>query len=276
MDVTLLGTGNPLPDPERAGAATLVRANGQTLLFDCGRAVTMRLAGAGVGAASLAALLITHLHSDHTWAINDLLTTRWVSQFADEPFPVVGPPGTAEFVDRMLAAMATDIGYRIAHHDDLTWEPRCEVTEVTEGPAFEADGVKVIAAVVDHGVVRPALSYRVEADGAAVVISGDTLPCSGLDRLCAGADVYVQTVLRRPLVEQVPVPRFQDIPDYHSSTEDAAATAARAGVRTLVLTHLIPAPAPGTEQDWIDDVRRSFDGDVVVGHDLLTVSAGSG
>jgi ribonuclease Z len=83
-------------------------------------------------------------------------------------------------------------------------------------------------------------------------------------------------VLRRPLVERVPVPRFQDILDYHSSTEDAAATAARAGVHTLVLTHLIPAPAPGTEQDWIDDVRQSFDGEVIVGHDLLTVTAGFG
>lgn len=276
MDVTLLGTGNPLPDPERAGAATLVRAGGLALLFDCGRAVTMRLAGAGVGAASLSALLITHLHSDHTWSLNDLLTTRWIGQFAEQPFPVVGPPGTAEFVDRTVTAMATDIGYRTAHHDDLTWEPTCEVTEVTEGPAFEADGVRVIAAVVDHGVVRPALSYRVEADGAAVVISGDTRPCPGLDRLCAGADVYVQTVLRRPLVEQVPVPRFQDILDYHSSTEDAAATAARAGVGRLVLTHLIPAPAPGTEQDWVDDVRRSFDGEVIVGHDLLTVTAARG
>ena len=274
MEVTLLGTGNPLPDPERAGAATLVRADGLALLFDCGRAVTMRLAGAGVGAGALSALFVTHLHSDHTWSLNDLLTSRWVGQFADEPLPVVGPPGTADFVERTLAAMAIDVGYRLAHHDDLTWEPRCEVTEVTDGPAFEADGVRVIAALVDHGVVRPALSYRVEADGAAAVIAGDTRPCPALDELCAGADVYVQTVVRRPLVEQVPVPRFQDILDYHSTTEDAGATAARAGVRTLVLTHMVPAPAPGTDQDWIEDVRGSFDGDVIVGHDLLTVTAG--
>jgi ribonuclease Z len=273
MDVTLLGTGNPIPDPDRAGAATLVRGGGHTLLFDCGRAVTMRLAGAGLGPAALSALLITHLHSDHTWALNDLLTTRWVGQFEARPLPVVGPPGTAEFVDRMLAAMATDIGYRRNHHDDLNWDPTCTVTEVTEGPAFEADGVRVLAAVVDHGVVRPALSYRVEADDTAVVISGDTRPCPGLDRLCAGADVYVQTVLRRALVEQVPVARFQDILDYHSSTEDAAATAARGDVKKLVLTHLIPTPAPGTEQEWIDDVRPAFDGEVIVGHDLLTVTA---
>jgi ribonuclease Z len=273
MDVTLLGTGNPIPDPERAGAATLVRGGGHTLLFDCGRAVTMRLAGAGVGAAALSALLITHLHSDHIWSFNDLLTTRWIGQFASDPFLVVGPPGTAEFVDRSLAAMATDIGYRMDHHDDLNWEPACDVSEVTEGAAFEDDGVRATAAVVDHGVVRPALAYRVDADGAAVVISGDTLPCPGLDRLCAGADIYVQTVLRQPLVEQVPLARFQDILDYHSSTEDAAATAARGGVKKLVLTHLIPTPAPGTEQDWIDDVRPTFDGEVIVGHDLLTVTA---
>lgn len=273
MDITLLGTGNPIPDPDRAGAATLVRAENQTLLVDCGRAVTMRLAAMGLGPAALSALLITHLHSDHTWALNDVLTTRWVTQGADEPLRIVGPPGTAEFVDRTLAAMATDIRYRRDHHrDHLTWDPSCAVTEVSEGIAYEERGVRVEAAVVDHGVVRPALSYRIEAEGAAAVIAGDTLPCEALDRLCRDADVYVQTVLRRPLVEAVPSPRFHDILDYHSTTEDAGATAARAGVRTLVLTHLIPTPFPGTEQDWVDDVRRAgFDGDVLVGHDLMTV-----
>jgi len=285
MEVVLLGTGNPVPDPHRAGPATLVRAGGRLLLVDCGRGVTMRLAGAGTNPAALDAVLLTHLHSDHVWSLNDVLTTRWVLQPVEPaPFPVVGPVGTAAFVDATLASMAADVGYRLEHHEDLTWEPRCDVTEVADGPAWGdrdrdgdsggagAGGVKVAAAVVDHGVARPALSFRIEADGRSVVVAGDTRPCPALDDLCAGADVYVQTVFRRPLVEAIPSRRFLDIMDYHSSTEDAAATAARAGVGTLVLTHLIPTPAPGTEGDWADDARRHFDGKVVVGYDLATVA----
>ena len=93
----------------------------------------------------------------------------------------------------------------------------------------------------------------------------------GLDKLCAGADVLVHTTVRRDLIEQFALPRLTDILDYHSSVTDVAQTAARNGVRSLVLTHLVPAPAPGTEQEWIDQAQAHFDGEVVVASDLLTL-----
>jgi ribonuclease Z len=168
--------------------------------------------------------------------------------------------------------MAADIGYRIAHHDDLDEPPVCTVTEVEEGAAFAQGGLEVVAALVDHGVVRPAVGYRFEHDGRAATWSGDTLPCPGLDRLCAGAACYVQTVVRRDLVERVPVPRFLDILDYHSDVGGAAKTAAAAGVRTLVLNHMVPAPAPGTEGEWAAIATAAgFPGEVLVAHDLLTI-----
>ena len=89
--------------------------------------------------------------------------------------------------------------------------------------------------------------------------------------LCDGADAYVQTVIRPSLVQAIPAARLQDILDYHSSVEDAAQTAKRAGVRTLVLTHPVPPPAEGTEQEWVDEARQHFDGDVVLAHDLYTL-----
>jgi ribonuclease Z len=104
-----------------------------------------------------------------------------------------------------------------------------------------------------------------------VVWSGDTLACAGLDELCSGADVYVQTVVRRALVEQVPVQRFLDILDYHSDTEDAGRTAAKAGVGTLVLNHPVPAPLPGTEPEWIAEAAAHFSGNIVFAHDLLAI-----
>lgn len=273
MDVTLLGTGCPLPDPNRAGPATLVRTGAHTLLFDAGRGVLMRLAAAGVMPMFLSRVFFTHLHSDHVTDFNDVVTTRWAMSPIENPLGVTGPPGTATFVDRTVAMLRDDIGWRVAHHADLRWEPQCEVVEVHDGVAFESDGVRVLAAPTDHRPVAPTVGYRVEAEGKVVAIAGDTIPCEGLERLCDGADVYVQTVVRPDLIRNVPSARLQDVLDYHSSVEDAARTAAKAGVRTLVLTHQVPPPAPGTEDEWTSLASAYFDGEIVFGNDLTTVTA---
>ncbi len=275
MDVVLLGTGSPLPDPNRAGAATLVRAGDATLLFDAGRGVLLRLAAAGVVPPMLTQVFLTHLHSDHVCDFNDVVTTRWVMSPVPTPLPVVGPVGTARFVERTLAMLVDDIGWRRDHHDDLNWDPECTVREVTEGEAWaSADGaVRVLCGPTEHRPVHPTVGFRVEHDGKAVVIAGDTVPCDGLARLCAGADVYVQTVVRPDLVEQIPAPRLQDILDYHSSCADAGRTAAAAGVGTLVLTHPVPPPGPGTEDEWVAQAAEHFDGEIVLAADLTTVSA---
>ena len=258
IEITLLGTGSPLVDPLRAGPATLVRAGGATLLFDCGRGVLMRAAAAGTAAGQLSALLLTHLHSDHITDLNDVITSRWVTSFEPAPLRLLGPPGTAEVVDGLLAFLAPDISYRLDHHEDLSWAPPVE-------PA---------AAPTDHRPVHPTVGYRVEHDGVAVVLAGDTVPCDGLDRLCAGADALVHTVIRADLVEAVPLQRLQDILDYHSSVEQAAQTATRGGVGTLVLTHYVPPMQPGTEDEWRARAAAHFDGTVELGDDLHVVRVG--
>src|SRR6185312_9510188 len=145
IEVTLLGTGSPIPDPNRAGPSTLVRAGGHVFLVDCGRGVLQRAAAVGVGAAGLSALLLTHLHSDHIADLGDLLITSWVTNFAPDPpaLQVIGPPGTAEVVEATLKAFGRDIGYRIAHHADLNAPPPIEVHEHTEGPVWDRDGVTI-------------------------------------------------------------------------------------------------------------------------------------
>lgn len=273
MEVITLGTGSPIPDPGRAGPATLVRAAGLDLLFDCGRGVLMRAAAAGSLPPGLYAVLLTHLHSDHTTDFNDVFTTRWVMSPLPNPLRLVGPVGTAAFVERTRAMLTDDIGYRLAHHDDLTWEPTAEVTEVADGDVLDTGTLRITCAPTDHAPVHPTVGYRVEHDGKAVVIAGDTKPCAGLDRLCAGADVYVQTVVRRSLLLPIPMPRVQDILDYHSDLADAGRTAARAGVRTLVLTHPVPAPAAGTEGEWVAEAAAHFDGEILLADDLTTITA---
>ncbi len=136
---------------------------------------------------------------------------------------------------------------------------------------LEEAEVRITAAPTDHSPVRPTVGFRVEEGGRSVVIAGDTVPCSGLDELCAGADMLVHTVVRPDLIEPIGLPRLLDVLDYHSSVEDAARTAARNGVGTLVLTHLVPAPQPGTESEWIALASAHFDGSVVLAHDLLAL-----
>ena len=270
IEITLLGTGSPIPDPNRAGPATLVRAGGQVFLVDCGRGVLQRAAAVGVGAAGLSALLLTHLHSDHIGDLGDLIITRWITTFAPDPapFPIIGPPGTAETVEAMLKAFGHDIGYRIAHHADITGPPPIEVHEYTEGPVWDRDGVSIRVAPTDHRPVAPTIGFRIDSDGASVVLAGDTVPCAGLDELAAGAGALVHTVIRKDIVTQIPQQRFQDICDYHSSVEEAAATAARAGVGTLVMTHYVPALVPGQEEQWRRMAASEFGGRIELGDDL--------
>jgi ribonuclease Z len=271
IEITLLGTGSPMVDPNRAGPATLVRAGDQTFLVDCGRGVLMRAAAVGIGAANVTALLLTHLHSDHITDLSDVITTRWVTTFTRSPLQVIGPPGTAAVVEATLAALAPDISYRIAHHADLTEPPVVEVEEVTGGVVWGRDGVSITVAPTDHRPVEPTIAFRIGFDGASVVLAGDSVPCDSLDALCAGADALVHTVIRKDLVERLPPQRIRDILDYHSSVQEAAATATRAGVGTLVLTHYVPPLAPDQEDDWRALAATAFDGPIELGDDLLRV-----
>jgi ribonuclease Z len=278
IEVTLLGTGSPIPDANRAGPSTLVRAGGQTLLVDCGRGVQLRLTAVGVGVNGLTALLLTHLHSDHIADLGDVIITRWVTTFTPDPppFQIIGPPGTAEVVDATLKAFGFDIGYRIAHHADLTSPPPVEVHEYTEGVVWDHDGVRIRVAPTDHRPVAPTIGFRVEHNDASVVLAGDTVPCESLDELAKGAGALVHTVIRKDLVETMPMQRIKDICDYHSSVEEAAATATRAGVGILILTHYVPGIAPGQEDDWRALAATAFDRQIELGDDLHRVEVHPG
>jgi len=123
----------------------------------------------------------------------------------------------------------------------------------------------------DHRPVEPTVAFRIDDAGTSVVLGGDGVPCTGLDELCRGATAYVQTAIRDDIVRMIPSARLQDILDYHSTVAQAAQTAARAGVRTLVLTHYVPGIAPGHEDEWRALAATHFDGEIVLGDDLTSV-----
>ena len=274
MEIVLTGTGSPLPDANRAGPSTLVKAGDTHILVDAGRGVVMRMAGGGSLPAFLAAVLVTHLHSDHICGLNDVITTHWIMTQGNVALPVFGPPGTAQFVERQLHALEADIGYRIEHHDALTRGPSVQVTEVEPDNHFAVNDVQVSTAATVHAPARPTIGYRLEHNGTTVALVGDTLPCTGVDTLAAGADAYVQTAIRRDLVELIGNDMVQDILDYHSGVVEAAQTAARVGARRLVLTHMVPAPTAEQYPEWIARAAEHFDGEIVIGDDLTTVTTG--
>ncbi len=272
MEIVLTGTGSPLPDANRAGPSTLVKAGDAHILVDAGRGTVMRMAGAGSLPAFLTAVLITHLHSDHVCALNDVITTHWVMTQGNATLAIYGPVGTSQFVERQLHALEADVGYRIAHHDVLTNGPQVAVTELQPGDAFTSGDVSVTTAATVHAPVEPTVGYRLEHGGVAAAIVGDTVPCDGVDQLARNADCYVQTVIRRDLVEAIPHPMMQDILDYHSGVVEAAHTAARAGAKRLALTHMVPAPSPEQYPEWVGLAAEHYDGEIIIGDDLTTIT----
>lgn len=278
MKITLLGTGSPLPSATCAGPATLVQAAGQNILVDAGRGVIMRLVGAACPPAFVSAVFLTHLHSDHICDLNDVITTRWISTPAATPLPIYGPVGTKKMVDGILAMLSQDETYRLDHHADLraAGGMKVDVHEIEAGASFSIGDVAISVHATDHRPVGPTIGFRIENEGTIAAIAGDTIPCDGLYTMCADADFYVQTVLREDLVRLfaplVPIgERFLDILDYHSTVQQAAQTATKCGVKTLVLTHFVPAIQPGQEDEWRAMAAEHFSGEVIVGPDLTSV-----
>jgi ribonuclease Z len=201
-----------------------------------------------------------------------VITTNWVMAQGPRELQIFGPPGIARFVEHTMTALEPDIGYRIAHHDDLDYRPNVTVTEVEPGDAFELGAASISVFETVHAPVHPTVGFRIEHGDKVAALAGDTIPCDGLDALVTDADAYVQTVIRDDLVKLIPSERLQDILDYHSSVEQAAQTAARNGAKRLVLTHMVPAPQPEQYDEWVAIAAAHFDGEIVIGDDLTTVT----
>lgn len=272
--VVLTGTGVPVPDPERAGAGTLVELDGVRLQVDAGRGTVMRLAGAMTPPQSIDVVLLTHHHSDHLTGLDDLVLTRWIG--GAHVTTIVAPEGpTSRFAAGILDPWQDDIAVRVAHADH-DGPPAVDVVTFTAGPSpievWRSGDVAVTAVSVHHEPVLPAVAYRIDGSSGSVVVSGDTQVCAEVEALAEGADVLVHEVRLRSFAEAVVGTHYEAIAAYHADAVDLGAAAQRAGVGHLVLTHFIPPPAEGYEP-FVEEVRSGgFTGDLVAGPDLTTVT----
>jgi ribonuclease BN (tRNA processing enzyme) len=275
----LLGTGGgPRPRKESSAAAQVIISNGAAYVVDCGDGVARQLAIASVPLTTLRHVFLTHQHSDHNADYGNLLWLAWASGLSTR-VDTWGPPPLEQMTKLFLQMNAYDIETRIANEGRVPLAPLVHVHELRAGgEVMHDDNVRVTAAVVDHPPVTPSFGYRFDAADRSIVISGDTTPSENLIKLAKGASVLVHSVLYVPAVDRL-VARVPNagtlkasIIAHQTSAEDAGRVAEAAGVKTLVLSHLVPADDPNvTERMWIDAARTHFSGTVIVGRDLLEV-----
>src|SRR5262245_39866321 len=193
LKVILLGSGGgPAPNPQRFGISTLVVAGTDKLMFDCGRAATIRMAQMGMLLGEVNTLFVTHLHSDHVIGIPDLYLTGWASQGRTVPLRVWGPAGTRDMMAHLEKAFAFDIHVRRDVDELFPAEGiKTVATDIREGVVYDENGVKVTAFLVDHGPVKPAFGYRVDYRGHSVALSGDTKPSDNLVKFSQGVDLLI-------------------------------------------------------------------------------------
>jgi len=269
--IVLLGTGGPRPNPAASGPATAVVVGRRVFLFDAGPGVERRLSAAGLPIDGVTAVFITHLHSDHTLGLPDLIFTSWVMG-RRRPLQMYGPHGLRAMADHIVAAWSEDIAIRT---DGLEHETpggyRVAVHEITPGVAYDSGGVKVTAIPVLHGSWKESFGYRIDTPDRAIVISGDTRPSPALEAAARGVDVLIHEVYPESEVAPENRPGGADWPRYlrafHTSDIELGRLAATAGPKLLILYHVVRGI--GADAELIAAMRKAgFQGRVVIGKDL--------
>jgi len=270
--LVMLGTGTPNADPDRSGPAVAVVAGGSAYLVDAGAGVVRRAAAAAargitaLEASRLERVFLTHLHSDHTLGLPDLLLTPWVLE-REAPLEVLGPPGTRRMVDHLLAAYEDDVRRRVdgLQPQNATGQ-RANVYEIGAGEVYRDSNVTVHAFAVAHEEWPLALGYRFIVGGRSIVISGDTRPTDAVVVACDGCDILVHEVYSDAGFAR----RSADWQRYHASAHTGsaqlAALARRADPRLLVLYHQLYWGT--SDAELVREVRAGYPGPVVSASDL--------
>ena len=286
LHVGLAGAGSPLPDRKRTAACTFVLAGKHLFIVDSGPGSTLNLELMRVPLGNIQGVLLTHLHSDHIAGLGELMLKAWIGGARTEPLRIFGPEGVDTVVHGFNQAFSPDAGFRTAHHGPTVAPPEGAggsagtiefLDENKAAVVVQTDDVKVTAFPVDHRPVEPALGFRFDYKGRSVVISGDTLPSESLRRQAQGVDLLLHEALQPEMLRvlnqaaiasglNVIAKVTSDIPTYHTFPEEAARIARDAGVRHLVLYHIIPpTPMAILHSAFLGDSGKFYRGPITVG-----------
>lgn len=275
----LLGTGGgPRPRKATAAPSQVIVAGDAAYVIDCGDGVARQLVAAGVPLTTVRHVFITHQHSDHNADYGNLLLLSWAAGLRTR-VDTWGPPPLTDMTRLFFEMNAYDIKTRMADEGRVALVPLVHPHDIRDdGVIVDERDIKVTAALVDHPPVTPAFAYRFDTPDRSIVISGDTARSDNLIRLARGADVLVHEALYVPAVDRIVarVPNAttlrQHIIDSHTAVEEVGRVAQAAGVKTLVLSHLVPPDDPAvTEATWREAAQAHFRGKVIVGKDLLEI-----
>jgi ribonuclease Z len=287
--IVLCGTNAPLPNPDRAEACTAVFVAGEMLLFDAGDGAVRSMGALRLPVNAMSNIFLTHLHDDHTVELSHAIHRTWMMGRTTE-ITVHGPFGTGRLVTAHNLFNTLDRKYRVDHHGIEILDPRYDIPIVHEitlenedqlRPVYTKGDLVVSAFLVDHSPIAPAFGYRIDYRGRKVVISGDTIATRGLEKHSQGADVLISEVMNKDFVRMMSgrmadagmarnAKMLSDILDYHVGTDEIGALAERAGVKQLVLTHLVPGifnPSIINYFMFERPVAKAYSGDIVVGVD---------
>lgn len=273
MQVVLLGTGTPNADPDRSGPAVAIVVGKDAYLVDAGPGIVRRAALASrrdsipaLDASKLRRVFLTHLHSDHTAGLPDLILSPWVLGRA-VPLEIYGPRGTRRMADLLESAYSEDIAIRLNGGEPSNKTGYAATArDVSPGVVYRDSNVTVTAFAVPHGKWEQAFGYRFETRDRSIVVSGDTGPSDAVVRACHGCDVLVHEVYSASRLK-TRTPDWQRYHHaYHTSGEELGGIATRAGAKLLVLYHQLYWG--DSDEGILREVRAHFRGRVVSGQDL--------
>lgn len=275
----LLGTGGgPTPKKSVSAPAQVIIVDATAYVVDCGDGVARQLVAADVPLRNVRHIFITHHHSDHNADYGNLLLLSWASGLVTN-VDAWGPPPLTKMTELFLVMNAYDVDIRIRDEGRVPLVPLIHAHELMQGGlVMQDENVKVTATLVDHPLVTPAFAYRFDGPDRSIVISGDTARSDNLVKLARGADVLVHEAMWLPAVDRIVArdPKAKTLREHliasHTVAEDCGRVAQAAGVKTLVLSHLVPGgDATITEEMWMNAARQHFQGRIVVGKDLMEI-----
>jgi ribonuclease BN (tRNA processing enzyme) len=271
--LVFLGVGSPVPYGDRSGPAVAVVYNGKAYLFDAGTGIVRRARDASIrhdipalDPVNLTRVFLTHLHSDHTIGLPDLMLTPWdVGRKA--PLEIWGPAGTKAMVDHIRSAWDEDIHLRLQglERGNATGH-KSIVHEIANGFVYHDGDVEIRAIPVHHGSWKQAFGYRIQTPDRVIVLSGDCAPSPALIAACNGCDVLVHEVYEETGLKNDDWLKYMR--EFHTSSSELARIATKAKPRLLVLQHLLFVTRTIHADEIVAEVKRTYDGAVVAAKDL--------